>query len=52
MSYIPPPPKEQERPAGRVLLQVLLEADVDPNVPTSSSGEVCAATRLRGDHSL
>jgi hypothetical protein len=33
-------PKEQEKPADRLLLQVLLEAGVDPNVPTSSSGEV------------
>jgi hypothetical protein len=31
---------EQETPAGRLLLQVLLDAGVDPNVPTSSSGEV------------
>jgi hypothetical protein len=33
-------PKEQEKPAGIHLLQVVLEAGVDPNVPTSSSGEV------------
>ncbi|ELR16559.1 ankyrin repeat-containing protein [Acanthamoeba castellanii str. Neff] len=29
-----------EKPAGILLLQVLLEAGVDPNVPTSSSSEV------------